>query len=100
GNFAAPFIYDIDKDGKKDLIIGCQLGYLYYYKNTNTSAGTLSLQKITDKLGNVKANPKSLFSGFSVPYIGKMDNTGTEYLVLGSDIGDLFRFDGFQSGNT
>lgn len=99
GNYAAPVIYDIDKDGKNDLIIGCQVGYLYYYKNVNTTAGTVNLQKVTDKLGNVKANPKTQFAGFSTPYIGKMDNTGTDYLLLGSDIGELYRYDGFQNGN-
>jgi hypothetical protein len=35
----------------------------------------------------------------STPYIGKMDNTGVDYLVMGSQDGRIFRFDGFQNGN-
>jgi hypothetical protein len=38
--------------------------------------------------------------GYSVPFIGKLDNTGKEYLLLGSQSGALYRYDGFQNGNT
>lgn len=94
GNYAAPVIYDIDNDGKKDLIIGNETGYLYYYKNTG-NVGQLSLQYITNKLGNVKVEPDQSF-GYSAPFIGKMDNTNKEYLVVGTGFGRLYRYDGFQ----
>lgn len=100
GYFAAPFIYDIDKDGKNDLIIGCQGGTLHYYKNVTTNNGTVMLQKITENLGNAKADPKSFTNGFSTPFIGKIDDSGTDYIMLGSNTGALYRYDGFQNGNT
>ena len=34
--FAVPLVYDIDADGVKDLLIGDQMGYLFYYKNYST----------------------------------------------------------------
>lgn len=100
GNFAAPCIYDVDKDGKKDLVIGKQNGYLSYYRNTGTVAGTMRLKMEQEQLGNVKADPQSIFSGYSTPYIGRTDNAPLDYLVMGSETGALYRFSGFQNGNT
>lgn len=96
--FPAPFIYDIDKDGREDLILGGSVGWLYYYKNTGNS-GELKLTYQTSKLGMAKADPFNLFSGYSAPFIGKMDNTGTDYLLVGSNSGRLSRYTGFQTGN-
>ncbi|MEI8280266.1 MAG: T9SS type A sorting domain-containing protein [Bacteroidota bacterium] len=100
GGYAAPFIYDINKDGKPDLIIGCQSGALYYYENMNTTSGQLALKLDTNKLGGIKVVPGNFFAAYSTPFIGKIDNTGIDYLVVGSQPGDIYRFTGFQGGNT
>ena len=96
---ASPFIYDINQDGKKDLILGGMSGWLYYYENTGT-ANQLSLQYQTNKLGLVKADPINTISAFSTPFIGKMDNSPNDYLLIGSNSGVIYRFTGFQNGNT
>lgn len=36
GNFAAPQLIDVDRDGKLDLIIGNSAGKIFYYRNTGT----------------------------------------------------------------
>ena len=87
---AAPFIYDVNKDGTNDLLIGCQKGRVFYYENVSTSVGAYSLLKKTDSLGGMK----------STVYVGRIDNTSDEYIVLGSYGGPLYRYTGFQSGNT
>jgi hypothetical protein len=97
-NYAAPFFYDLNKDGRKDLIIGCQQGTLWYYSNQSTTPGQISMKKETNKLGDIKVDD-DLAYGHSVPYIGRIDNTSTDYLVIGSNSGALYRYDGFQSGN-
>ncbi|MCD6062618.1 MAG: repeat protein [Flavipsychrobacter sp.] len=98
-NHAAPVIYDINKDGKKDLIIGNSTGYLTYYEGQSVG-GNISLKYRTNKLGNAKADPNAVnIYTNSRPYIGRMDNTGVDYLVMGSNEGKIFRFDGFQNGN-
>ncbi|XZF15662.1 T9SS type A sorting domain-containing protein [Chitinophagaceae bacterium MMS25-I14] len=97
GNYAAPFIYDINKDGKPDLLIGYQAGYVYYYQNEG-NANQLLLQMITNKLGNVRADVG--IGSYCVPFIGKMDNTGNDYFLVGGYGGSLYRYDGFQTGNT
>jgi hypothetical protein len=94
---ATPFIYDIDKDGKPDLLIGNQAGRVIYYKN-NSPGGGLSLRLANSRLGDVKSNQSNTFSGFSTVWIGKMDFTGNEYMVLGNDAGAVVRYTGFQNG--
>lgn len=100
GNFAAPCIYDIDKDGKPDLLIGCQKGTLHYFRNTSISPGTLALNYITAKLGGVTTILDTLTQayGYSTPFIGKIDNTGKDYLLLGNLSGVIIRYDSFQNG--
>jgi hypothetical protein len=100
GGNAAPFIYDIDKDGKKDLIIGSIYGYIQYYRNVSATSGTISLKLINTKLGNAKADPKHNYGIYSAPFIGKIDSTDIEYLLLGSNSGNIYRFTGFQGGDT
>lgn len=100
GSFAAPFLYDLDKDGHKDLVLGNILGRLVYYKNNGGTAGAPALKWETDTLGSVSTKPAISTYGFSVPFIGKIDNTGKDYLLVGSQTGELYRYDGFQNGNT
>jgi FG-GAP repeat. len=97
--YATPCIYDINKDGKPDLIIGSKLGYIAYYENKSTSAGTYTIELVTQTLGDMKGGPSNS-DGYSAPYIGRIDNTNTDYIMLGTVDGEINRFDGFQSGNT
>lgn len=71
---AAPFIYDIDKDGKPDLLIGRQDGFLSFYKNTG-AAGQLQLIHQTDSLGMARVDASS-FDPSAVPFMDPMDNSG------------------------
>jgi len=96
--FPAPFIYDIDKDGKKDLILGGSAGRLYCYLNEGNT-GELKLQHHSSYLGGVKADPQVYFGAYSAPFIGKLDNTGQDFLLVGSNSGILYRYTGFQNGN-
>ncbi len=100
GQAAAPVIYDIDKDGRPDLLIGNLTGYLVYYRNITTTPGVLQLEFVNSQLGDVKADPNVSYIGYCTPYIGKMDNTGIEYIVTGSESGRIYRFTGFQTGDT
>jgi hypothetical protein len=98
--YAAPFIYDIDKDGKADLIIGNIYGYIQYYRNVATTPGSIKLELINSRLGNAKADPAQLLGNFSTPFIGKIDSSGSDYLLMGSNSGHIYQFTGFQSGDT
>ena len=100
GGKAAPFIYDIDHDGKKDLIIGGLYGYIQYYQNVSVSPGTIRLKLISTRLGKAKADPQQIFGNYSTPFIGKIDPSGNDYLLLGSNSGNIYEFTGFQTGDT
>lgn len=99
-NSAAPFIYDMDRDAKKDLIIGNIYGTIVYYQNVSTVPGTLKLKLINQELGHIAADPKRNFNIYSTPFIGRIDSTGVDYLMMGSNSGNIYRFTGFQSGDT
>jgi hypothetical protein len=97
---AAPFIYDIDKDGKKDLIIGNVYGFIQYYQNVSTSTGVINLKLVNLKLGEAKSDPLQNFGNYATPFIGKIDPSGTDYLLMGSNSGNVYRYTGFQTGDT
>ncbi len=98
GGDATPCIYDMDKDGKPDLLSGEYGGFLQYYQNISTSPGSVMLKKINAQLGHVKVD--GTYGRYSVPFIGKMDTTGKDFLLMGSNSGLLYRYDGFQTGDT
>jgi hypothetical protein len=97
---AAPFIYDIDKDGKKDLVIGNVYGTLVYYQNTGTTAGNVQLKLINSQLGHFSVDPKQNYGNYSSPFFGRIDSTGVDYLLVGSNSGNIYEYTGFQSGDT
>ncbi len=96
---AAPFIYDLNRDGKPDLLIGSKYGYLAYYENISTTPGQVKLAFRSSQVGGVNPDSPAVVT-YSVPYVGKMDNTGIDYIVCGSNSGAIYRYDGFQTGNT
>ena len=96
---AAPFIYDIDKDGKPDLLIGNVYGTIRYYRNRSTVPGVIKLKLENTMLGMAKSDPLINFGTYSTPFIGRMDSTGNDYLLMGSNSGKLYQYTGFQTGN-
>lgn len=98
GDYATPFIYDIDKDGKKDIISGSQAGKLFYYKN-NGGASVPLFNKITDSLGGVGIMEEGSIYTYTVPFIGRIDDTPKEYLLIGTQGGTVYRYDSVISTN-
>lgn len=98
GGNAAPCIYDLDKDGKADLLIGSFSGYIQYYRNISALPGQVNLKLVNPRIGGVKTD--KIYAGYSVPYIGKMDSSGVDYMLVGSYSGLLYRYTGFQAGDT
>lgn len=96
-NNAIPFLYDINNDGKKDLLIGSQIATIGLYTNTGNT-GVLRLTRTTDTLGGMRSQTSGLF-GFSSIYVGRMDSSATQYILLGNANGTFRRYGGFQSGN-
>jgi hypothetical protein len=97
--YAAPFMYDINKDGKKDLVIGNTYGTLQYYRNVDTVRGQVALQFVTASLGNIQADPHNNFGIYSTVFIGRIDTSHEDYLLMGGNSGNVYLFTGFQDGN-
>lgn len=82
GNYSAPCIHDIDKDGLVDLILGQNAGRLSYYHNSGV-AGNPVFQLVTDTFGGIFF-PKS--DHLTTPTINDIDSNGQDDLIIGIDI--------------
>ena len=91
GDFSAPQLIDLDKDGMTDLIIGEKKGNLNFYKNTGTPDEPV-FTLVTDSLGKVNVTDYNVsYNGYSVPCFFK-DNDDKFKLIVGSEQGKLFYF--------
>ena len=88
GQFATPFIVDINRDGINDLVIGERNGNLNYYQNTG-SAEAFQFALQNESFGEVLM-PGDLNEGFSVPFIIDMEDG--YHLFVGSNNGEVVHF--------
>ncbi len=98
--FSAPVLFDLDKDGRPDLIIGQKAGNLTYYHNDGPKDNP-RFSYVTDSLGKINVTDYNLsYDGYSTPCFYR-DASGYTRLVVGSEQGKLFYFshiDGNLSG--
>ncbi len=90
GSFATPFIYDINKDGLNDLIVGEQIGTINYFPNRGTINSAI-FDTIIENFGNVDIEDSVISTGYSSPKI--IDINSERYLVSGSFSGNLYAFE-------
>ncbi|MCB0516142.1 MAG: VCBS repeat-containing protein [Chitinophagales bacterium] len=88
GQLSAPSIFDVNKDGLKDIIVGERLGKLNYFRN----AGDLIFEKINTFWGGVDVRDSSA-TGHSVPYFFNWQ--GEDILLCGAENGKVYAFAGF-----
>lgn len=98
GNFSAPQLFDLDKDGLNDLIIGEKAGNINYYRN-HGQFGLPDFQFVTDSLGKVLVTDYSVsLDGFSTPCFFRIYNeTG---LLVGSEQGKVFYYTNIDNNLT
>ena len=91
GAFSTPQLFDLDRDGLSDLIIGEQKGKLNYFKNKGNATNP-SFSLVTDSLGMINVTNDSLsYYGYSTPCFFR-DNDGKTKLLVGSDEGKVHYF--------
>ena len=98
GQFATPFLIDIDRNGTIDLVVGERNGNLNYYQNTGLPEN-FEFTLITESFGGIDL-PGELNEGFAVPFI--IDSEEGYHLFLGSDFGAIphyFPIEDDLSGN-
>jgi len=92
GDFSAPQLFDVDRDGLTDLICGKKKGTLSFFRNTGTKQEA-QFTWITDMFGGVDVTNYQLSNGgYSVPCFYK-DKHGDTKLFSGSEFGDIFVYD-------
>lgn len=83
-----PQLFDLNKDGLLDLILGGRKGKLSYYRNYGTSVLPL-FQLDTDSLGRINVTNYNIsYDGLSTPFFFR-DNSQTTHLVVGSEEGKI-----------
>ena len=96
GDYSAPQLFDLDKDGIKDLIIGEKAGNVNYYMN-NGSVGNPSFLYVTDSLGKINVTDYTIsWNGYSTPSFFRDENQNTG-LVVGSEQGVIYYFTDIDS---
>lgn len=83
--YCFPQLFDLNKDGLMDLILGKLTGELIYYQNVGTATAPLFLQ-ITDMLGGIDLATTSP-EGYAAPHFFRWNDT--TYLFLGGFDGKL-----------
>ena len=89
GNHSAPILYDINKNGKLDIIVGNEKGQIYLY----TNQGNFKFKR--EKILIENKNFKNL-----APTLGDIDGDKVPDLIVGESKGNLYFYKGKWSGNT
>ena len=93
GQYATPQIFDLDNDGKLDLIVGKKTGELMYYKNIG-SLSTPQFELINPMLGNIDVSTLTP-DGYPTPHFFRVQDT--TYLLLGSSDGFIRFYDAIDN---
>ncbi len=96
GFYSTPQLFDLDKDGLTDLIIGKRNGTIAWYQNTgNLTDPVFAL--ITDSLGSVDVrNPNLTIFGYCVPHFYR-DKNDVTHLFAGSEFGEIYYYDNIDN---
>ena len=100
---ATPQIIDVDRDGLMDMIIGNNIGFVYFYKNTGTATSpTFTLQPAQNNTvnawGNVDARPSGFTQGYSSPKLVDID--GEYELFIGNVNGVIMHYTDVETNTT
>lgn len=95
GDFSTPQLFDLDQDGKPDLLIGNRRGHIAYYRNTS-SDGNISFQLETTTLGDVDVRDYDLsYFGYATPCFFRQHNETR--LICGNEQGKLFFYNNIDN---
>ena len=92
--FDTPFFYDINQDGRADLLIGRVTGKLEYHRNEEGETPTFSL--VTDTLAGIKNDP---FKRNLIPWVGDLNGDGTPELLTADGSGVMRVYENFLDEN-
>jgi hypothetical protein len=91
GTYPMPQLVDVDRDSKKDLIIGLRNGTLAYSKNNSTSSSSVVFATLVNSFGNVNVCSYGSFVGYCAPQM--IDEGGVYHLYAGNQDGHIYHYD-------
>jgi len=92
GANAAPFIFDVNNDGRLDLVIGNANGTLAYYWNFGTpTQPAFSPDSVDSDFGNINVTLSGATSGNSQPFLMR-NPTGNLLLFVGTAQGVVYEY--------
>jgi len=86
-NNSQPAVADWDRDGKKDLLLGCETGYIYLYLNQATDTWPLF-----QDYSYIQCNGAPIILNRVNPYIFDLDQDGKRDLICGANDGYVHFF--------
>lgn len=94
--FSAPCLFDLDEDGRLDLLVGSRNGRLNYYKNIGTvQSPVFSSVPTVANAGGVNTVDQTLgFFGFSTPFV--FADADDFQLFCGSYSGRIYHYKGLK----
>jgi hypothetical protein len=92
-NYATPELFDLDNDGKLDLIIGQGNGPLKFYRNIGTNVN-FSFELSNPDLGMVDLTTVDYMQTIGVPRFTRYNDT--TYLIAGNRAGTISFYDGID----
>lgn len=93
---ANPVVYDLDVDGKKDLVVGSANGYVVLYKNVGTNEAPLFTSH--DTLKTRSGSPILVTGGASRPTFVDWKGDGDLDLIVGGYEGNVQYFENTRTG--
>lgn len=92
GGYSAPQLFDLNKDGLLDLIVGEKNGNLNYFPNTGTTSNFIfAATPANDNLGQIDVIDQTVSNfGYSIPFV--YDSLGTTHLLVGCQRGTVFHY--------
>ncbi|MFH1564087.1 MAG: PQQ-binding-like beta-propeller repeat protein [Nitrospirota bacterium] len=98
GNNSAPFMFDLDEDGKKDLFVGDDPGNVWFFKNVGSDDDPDFRYGFRMNVGSqAQTGTSSNFidvGQFATPQIADWNGDGTKDLLIGNGEGNVFLFKG------
>jgi len=91
GNFARPFPIDWDNDGKKDLIVGNNLGQVIFFRNIGSDNAPLFAPGVVIQAGSPSSTNLDVGDN-AAPVVVDWDNDGRKDLIIGNKEGCLFLY--------